>query len=319
MNSTRSLLHESPAALARIAEQVEELTGIPAGHVEKDFWVTEVLRSIASYGEQHNVDVIFKGGTSLSKAFRLIQRFSEDVDILVALTDRSAPEVADHMAAIIDAAAIDTGLHAITRTSAKPSDIKRAATLAFSATNPPGGTRDGVLLELGTRGGTQPMQRLQIRSLVAEHAQTHGIDIGDYADIPFAIHVMRPVRTLIEKLMIVHHAAQSNDTDEQQRHARHYYDIWCLLTDTDTVAALTETPAQVIAREVETFTRDAGEQTSPRPENGFAASTAFGPKATAAISSEYDTFVLQQFVWPGAPKPTLEECLEAVHDRADLL
>ena len=220
MNPTKSLLHESPAALARIAEQVEELTGIPAGHVEKDFWVTEVLRSIASYGARHNVDVIFKGGTSLSKAFRLIKRFSEDVDILVALTDRSAPEVADHMAAIIEAAATDTGLHAITHTSAKPSDIKRAATLAFSATNPPGGTRDGVLLELGTRGGTQPMERLQIRSLVAEHAQTHGIDIGDYADIPFAIHVMRPVRTLIEKLMIVHHAAQSNDTDEQQRHAR---------------------------------------------------------------------------------------------------
>lgn len=319
MNSARSLLHESPAALARIAEQVEERTGIPAAHVEKDFWVTEVLRSIASYGEQHNVDVIFKGGTSLSKAFRLIQRFSEDVDILVALTDRSPPEVADHMEAIIDAAAADTRLHATPLTSAKRSDIKRAATLAFSATNPPGGTRDGVLLELGTRGGTQPMERLHIGSLVAEHAHTHGIDIGDYAETPFPIHVMRPVRTLIEKLMIVHHAAQSSNTDEQQRHARHYYDIWCLLNDADTVAALTETPAQVIAREVETFTRDAGEQTSPRPENGFAASTAFGSEATAAIGSEYDTFVLQQFVWPLATRPTLEECIETVHDRADLL
>ena len=52
-------------------------------HVEKDFWVTEVLRGIARCSADTGVSAVFKGGTSLSKAFGLIRRFSEDVDVIV--------------------------------------------------------------------------------------------------------------------------------------------------------------------------------------------------------------------------------------------
>jgi predicted nucleotidyltransferase component of viral defense system len=59
---------------------VGEATGAGAAIVEKDYWVTEALRLIAaSFG----AGVVFKGGTSLSKAWDLIQRFSEDIDLLV--------------------------------------------------------------------------------------------------------------------------------------------------------------------------------------------------------------------------------------------
>ena len=55
--------------------------GIPAAIVEKDYYVTEALRPIAaSFGDQ----VLFKGGTSLSKGWKLIDRFSEDIDLYVA-------------------------------------------------------------------------------------------------------------------------------------------------------------------------------------------------------------------------------------------
>ena len=319
MNAARSPLHESPEALARIAADIHRLTGIPAAHVEKDFWVTEVLRSVASYGERENVDVVFKGGTSLSKAFKLIERFSEDVDILVVLTDRSPDQTVGHMGAIIDAVTADTRLPTVQHDSLKHRDVKRAATLEFSAANSPGGIRDGVLLELGTRGGAQPMERREITSLIAEHASALDGLLGDGVVTPFSIHVMRPVRTLIEKLMIVHHAAESADVDEQRRHARHYYDIWCLLSDPKTVSALSETPAQVIAREVETFTRAAGEPTSPRPELGFAQSSAFTPKTAAAIREDFETLVLQQFVWPNAEKPSVEECCSIVRESEHLL
>ncbi len=62
-------------------------SGIPVSHVEKDFWVTEALRGIADASQATGCSVIFKGGTSLSKAHRLIKRFSEDVDLLVVLHD----------------------------------------------------------------------------------------------------------------------------------------------------------------------------------------------------------------------------------------
>jgi hypothetical protein len=68
---------------------------VSAAIVEKDFWVTEVLRVLAA-GASHDapndrtypvtVRAVFKGGTSLSKAYRLIDRFSEDIDVFLDVT-----------------------------------------------------------------------------------------------------------------------------------------------------------------------------------------------------------------------------------------
>ena len=67
------------------------MLNIDAGFVEKDFWVIEVLRAattsaaiIAKDRSHHLVQTIFKGGTSLSRVYGLIERFSEDVDLLVS-------------------------------------------------------------------------------------------------------------------------------------------------------------------------------------------------------------------------------------------
>lgn len=54
-------------------------TGLRAAIIEKDYYVTEALRIVATQGDK----VIFKGGTSLSKGWNLINRFSEDIDIFV--------------------------------------------------------------------------------------------------------------------------------------------------------------------------------------------------------------------------------------------
>lgn len=63
---------------ATIATAAEQL-GVQSIAVEKDYWVCEVLRAIVgAYGDA----VVFKGGTSLEK-LRIIQRFSEDLDLLV--------------------------------------------------------------------------------------------------------------------------------------------------------------------------------------------------------------------------------------------
>lgn len=68
-----------------LAARVADQTGLPVTHVEKDFWVTEVLRGVVAAAEDLGAHVLFKGGTSLSKVFNLIDRFSEDVDMRVLL------------------------------------------------------------------------------------------------------------------------------------------------------------------------------------------------------------------------------------------
>ena len=56
--------------------------GMSTAIVEKDFWVCWVLKNIFSC-EQLNPHLVFKGGTSLSKIYGLIERFSEDVDLVL--------------------------------------------------------------------------------------------------------------------------------------------------------------------------------------------------------------------------------------------
>ncbi len=81
-------LVNDPDAVGVLAARVADEIGLPAEQVEKDFWVTEVLRGVTRSAGELGIEVVFKGGTSLSKAFRLIERFSEDVDVLVILPQR---------------------------------------------------------------------------------------------------------------------------------------------------------------------------------------------------------------------------------------
>lgn len=62
-------------------EQSANEKGLPAFVIEKDWWVCIVLKAI--FQSKYANSIIFKGGTSLSKAYQLIDRFSEDVDLII--------------------------------------------------------------------------------------------------------------------------------------------------------------------------------------------------------------------------------------------
>ena len=79
-------------------------------HVEKDFWVTEVLRGVARCSADTGVSAVFKGGTSLSKAFGLIQRFSEDVDVIIIAPGQSTGQDDRCLKSFVAAAEASTGL-----------------------------------------------------------------------------------------------------------------------------------------------------------------------------------------------------------------
>ena len=72
-----------PASERRLAlQQVEAQMGLQAFSVEKDFWVCWTLRELFTLPDIGG-HLTFKGGTSLSKAWKLIERFSEDIDLIV--------------------------------------------------------------------------------------------------------------------------------------------------------------------------------------------------------------------------------------------
>jgi predicted nucleotidyltransferase component of viral defense system len=73
-------LHEDPRLFRQAAQFTADQMQIPAIYVEKDYWVTYALKTFES---AIGADTVFKGGTALSKCYSMINRFSEDIDLVV--------------------------------------------------------------------------------------------------------------------------------------------------------------------------------------------------------------------------------------------
>lgn len=74
-------LHENPTLFRQSVQFASQKLNIPVIYVEKDYWVTYALSSI--FHNKIGEETVFKGGTALSKCFGIIERFSEDIDLVV--------------------------------------------------------------------------------------------------------------------------------------------------------------------------------------------------------------------------------------------
>lgn len=74
-------LHNDIKLFRQSIDFTAQKMGILPIYVEKDYWVTYVLHLI--FHDSIGTETVFKGGTALSKCFGLIERFSEDIDLVV--------------------------------------------------------------------------------------------------------------------------------------------------------------------------------------------------------------------------------------------
>lgn len=86
-------LHSDKEAFKEIIALAAEHFGYEQSHVEKDYWVSKILQDISM--SEYADKTYFKGGTSLSKAYGLIERFSEDLDLFVFTGDKGASKQAE--------------------------------------------------------------------------------------------------------------------------------------------------------------------------------------------------------------------------------
>ena len=73
--------HENKELFQEAVLATSQMMGIPEIYIEKDYWVTFALYRI--FHSEMAKEVVFKGGTALSKCHKLIERFSEDIDVVV--------------------------------------------------------------------------------------------------------------------------------------------------------------------------------------------------------------------------------------------
>ena len=87
------VLHSEKETFKELIALTADYFGYEQSHIEKDYWVCKILKEIAL--SEYKEKVFFKGGTSLSKAYGLIERFSEDLDLFVFTGDTLASKQAE--------------------------------------------------------------------------------------------------------------------------------------------------------------------------------------------------------------------------------
>lgn len=212
--------------------------GMQLSMIEKDFWVVYVLERIYSDGELAKV-LRFKGGTSLSKAHGLIERFSEDVDLILDWTrflnlgDPNAERSKTKQGAFNEKMNEEAGWYVSGELREKLQtvlgDICRVACDSSELLNLhvvyPKAFDDQYLapdikLEIGPLASWVPCERRPVTSFVAQALPQLGI-------LPFEVPVIKAERTFWEKIEALHHEHYRPETKKApRRFSRHYYDVY---------------------------------------------------------------------------------------------
>jgi len=222
-------LHENNdefrAAIGEAARHIK----LPAHVVEKDYWVTKLLYNLHAYKDKQYV--IFKGGTSLSKGYRLINRFSEDIDL--ALHPEGIGKGKIHTK---ESKALYRVVQHLKDSSFKQEEegkeskekrYKRVYTFPQNFDYPENSQIHGkIVLEINSFSTPIPTEFVEIKSLVSEYLErTYGIDVLEELELkPFTLKALQPERAFCEKLLAVRRANHEGGEFFKQR-IRHVYDI----------------------------------------------------------------------------------------------
>lgn len=203
------------------------------GIVEKDYFVTEALRLIArDFGEV----VIFKGGTSLSKGWKLINRFSEDIDLYVEQAESDEATLArfEQIANLV--ASFPGFVERLGRQETKGASSWTEQFVYRNQVETLGGIRPVVLLEAGIQSADQPTEVRSLKSLLGETLDSRNVDSGTDDRQHFEMRLLHFRRTFVEKLFTLHSRVEraKKQGKELGRDARHYYDLAMLLTEPQT-------------------------------------------------------------------------------------
>jgi hypothetical protein len=239
--------------------------------IEKDFWVCWTLAQLGSLfgppsgagSSSESAGLLFKGGTSLSKAFGAINRFSEDIDLTIdrkslgqnfdpaGMTSSQASKLVKRVIRAARGWVADSVVPLISNALSelpKPENAWRVSTDADHNViveyprslddSDYGTTRyvaPTVRLEIGARGDVWPAER---RTILAYAAQDFP-ELFTAANVPVNVLALR--RTLWEKALILHGIAHRGVTAHAERISRHYYDLDCILQTAEGHNAIRET------------------------------------------------------------------------------
>jgi hypothetical protein len=269
--------------------------GLREALIEKDYYVTEALRII----EQHaGPRIIFKGGTSLSKGWGLIQRFSEDIDIFLDPSAFAPPlgkkGIDRELKKLRDAVGQHPALTFVDKESQTIGGFGRNDRFEYAQLFAGAGEiRNRVFLEAGTASGREPTERVPIQSYVAQYLAQSGVALGADDEGPFEMRLLHFRRTFVEKMFAIHAKVDAFKKAGQAigGYARHYYDLFCLIQRPEVLAMLRSPEYAAIKADYDRISVSHFPKSYvPPPGMSFAKSDALFPSAglRAAIAADFE-------------------------------
>ena len=231
-----------------VYESIAHKVGLPVQVIEKDFWVTVILQTVFALPIARHF--VFKGGTSLSKGWKLIERFSEDIDLAVnpvfigasegeltkkqikKLRKASSLFVLEELTPMISEGLRRQGLHPYVTVDAQPNGEgdntypePRQIYLHYKSVFDKELTylRADVVLEVSARSLLEPTESIQITSILGEHLPITPL-------INSAIHTAIPAKTFLEKVFLLHELfSVLGHGMAADRKSRHLYDLYVMM------------------------------------------------------------------------------------------
>lgn len=216
-------LHNNKDQFQDAIELAYEQTGIMAQAIEKDYYVTMLLHLLS----EKMPYIVFKGGTSLSKCHKVIQRFSEDIDITIDTQFSQGDKKKIKQALVSSADQLGMNIENLDETRSRR-DYNRyvisydsVLPLASDALSP------AVLLETSYTAVSFPTVVLPVHSYIGDMMEKEAPDfIEQFMLLPFSMKVQGIDRTLTDKIFAI---CDYYLQGKVQKHSRHIYDIYKLL------------------------------------------------------------------------------------------
>lgn len=227
-------LHQNKELFRDAVMATSQQKGIREIYIEKDYWVTFALFNI--FKNEIGKETIFKGGTALSKCFGLIQRFSEDID-LVVLRHKSGTgnqlktkikKISKCVSNVLPEIDIDGITNKVGMIRKTVHNYPRVFTGHF------GQVRDSIIVESTWLGNFEPYTTAKVSSFIYEMMLQSNQQalIDEYGINPFDVLALNPKRTLCEKIMSLVRFSQTQEPIADLRNKiRHAYDIHLMLKD----------------------------------------------------------------------------------------
>ena len=229
-------LDQQPELLADAVRATSEYYHIAPVYIEKDYWISKILQQLSRSIYANNT--VFKGGTSLSKGYGLIKRFSEDVDVAVLTGELSGNQIKTLITKVCKEMTQGLQEQDVPELTSKGSRYRKTLYQYPTSVHDPlySFVANRVIVEINSFANPYPYVKRQIRSFITSYLEENSMQslIEEYDLHSFELNILDKRRTLCEKVVsLLRFSFMDNPVEGLGSKIRHFYDIYYLLNDAE--------------------------------------------------------------------------------------